>query len=252
MIAVVSSAARERAALISLCESRGWPVIECDSVGALRRALSRHAPRVVLARHQLADGYSDDVLAHLRTAHRLPETKVIVMVRAGTPSALEARQLTLGADCVQRDPVRIEVLVEYLAKYHDARVRTGRARRRSSLGAIRFAGATLRVPERELHYRNRSVQLTPRETQLAELLVQFDGEVLTYETLFSELLGRRFRGDTSNMRVLFGKLSASAATLGIALRSWIAVIAKGGYRYQSSRAATGRRKKPGPRFLSAA
>jgi len=228
MIAIVSSAARERVALVALCESRGWPALEYDCVRALTRSLRRATLRVVVARQKLMDGYSDDVLANLRTAGQLPATKVIVLIGAGAASAVEARQLALGADCVQRDPVRINVLVEYLAKYYASPARSSAAK---PADTMTFAGAQVHPAERTFSHGGKIAQLTQREIELVELFVESNGGVLTYETLYSEILGRRFRGDTSNMRVLLGKLTASAASLGIPLRNWIEVIPKTGYRY---------------------
>jgi DNA-binding response OmpR family regulator len=252
MIAIVSSAARERAALTALCESRDWPTLECDSVRAMAHRVFRSAPRIILVRHKLVDGYSDDVLAHLRAADRGADTKVIVLIGAGTASSVEARQLALGADCVQRDPVRIDVLLAYLDKYY-TQPRRETAAPKPGAGSLSFAGAKVCAAERTLSVGVKSVQLTPREMALVEMFAQSHGEVLTYETLYTEILGRRFRGDTSIMRVLLGRLGTKAGSLGIPLRRWIAVIPKTGYRYDAARISTARlRKKSGPTLLTAA
>ena len=82
---------------------------------------------------------------------------------------------------------------------------------------------------------DRTARLTPREVELVECLVATEGEIATYETLFSEILNRPFQGDTSNMRVLLGKLTDSAAGIGLAVRDWVDVIPKLGYRYRTVR-----------------
>jgi hypothetical protein len=51
--------------------------------------------------------------------------------------------------------------------------------------------------------------------------------------LYSEILGRRFAGETSNMRVLLGKLGKTTAKVGLDVRQWVEVIPKLGYRYRS-------------------
>jgi DNA-binding response OmpR family regulator len=244
MIAIVSPVPRERAAFAALCTSRGWPTIECDSVRTLTLLLGRTSPRVVLTRHKLADGFSDDVMTALRAGKTATSTRIIVVMGAGSTSALEARQIALGADCVQRDPVRTDVLVEYLTKYYTAAEVSHRSRR-TGAKTLRFAGAMLHVDERTLKHSAKAATLTPRECDLLRMLAQSPGEVLSYETLYSEILGRRFHGDTSNMRVLLGKLAGSTARLGIALRRWVEVIPKAGYRYH-------RRPKPARRRSSIA
>ena len=94
---------------------------------------------------------------------------------------------------------------------------------------IAFAGG--HVTGRSLVYRNKTVALTPREVELAEVLARSGVGIVTYDTLYSEILGRRFHGDTSNMRVLLGKLRISSRAVGIAFDRWIEVIPKLGYRY---------------------
>jgi two-component system OmpR family response regulator len=226
MIVIASSGSREREALALICEHRGWSPVECDSVLAVTRVIRRQTPKVVLVRNHLHDGYSDDVINALVETSQAPATKIIVLLDAGASSTIEARQLTLGADCVQRDPIRSDVLVAYVEKY----LRTPRHRRSGAGRLVRFAQATLDPLDRTLRHAGRSVVLTPREAMLTELLVHSRQEILTYETLYTEILGRKFKGDTSNMRVLLGKLGCSVAQVGFALRDWVEVIPKTGYR----------------------
>jgi DNA-binding response OmpR family regulator len=229
VIAIVSSAHRERSAFAALSDHQGWNAVECDSVQAAKRLFVRVAPMVVLVRFQLDDGYSDDVIAAVRGSQPVVSTRIIVLLNADAPSAIEARQLEIGADCVQRDPVRTDVLLAYVAKF--LRRNTVRAPRTPSTTHIEFAEASLNALERTLDLRGVRVTLTPREVRLAEMLAGAAGEIVTYESLYSELLGRRLRGDTSNMRVLLGILCASVKPLGIILRDHISVIPKSGYRY---------------------
>ena len=243
MIAIISSSGRERVAFASLCESRGWPCAECDSLRTFRKLIQHTRVRVVLTRHRLNDGFSDDVIAALSAA-LLPAAKVVVLLPSGTPPTTEARQVKLGADCVQRDPVRTEVLLEYLAKYHlapSSGTPTGGAPKKPA--SFRFAGAHVHCVDRQLQHGRRTTKLTPREIDLLEVLVESEGQVISYHNLFSEILGRRFRGDTGNLRVLLGLLDASARRVGLPLRRWVEVIPKLGYRYRRPPASVGTQKK---------
>lgn len=234
MILLVSPTPRERTAFAALFEHSGWPTLACDSTPAAARILRRNRPRVVVTRQRLADGYSDDIITLLREARLLPATKVIVLVAAGTTSKAEARQLTLGADCLLRDPVRTDVLLAHLAKFCQVSPSTRVKAAPSHDRAISFSGATVHPSDRLLQRDRKSISLTRREVELIELLVQSRGETLSYEHLYHEILGRHFTGDTSNMRVLLGKLSNSVARVGIALRQWVEVIPKTGYRYRKT------------------
>lgn len=251
MIAIVASNLRERTAFAALCESRRWPCVDFESVRDLKKFLRANRPRIVLTRHRLSDGYSDDVLVALATADRLAATKVIVLLGPGAPPSQHARQVALGADSVHRDPVRADVLVEYLAKYlaqaKPSPIKTAQARQDRT---IRFAGATIHIFERRLEHAGKIAHLTPREVQLVELLGESAHEVVAYATLYSEVLGSRFRGDTSNMRVLLGKLDASFRSVGLSLRRFVDVVPKAGYRCLASPRPAKLRLKKTPRAVA--
>ncbi len=153
--------------------------------------------------------------------------------RAAAPAA-ESRQVALGADCVLRDPVRGDVLIAYLAKFSAAADRVSDVGRRRPTSTLPFAGAIVLPVERQIRHGHQVAVVTPREIQLIEVLAHAKDTVVSYDTLYSEVLQRRFGGDTSNMRVLLGKLAASAGHIGIPLRRWIEVIPKTGYRYRSA------------------
>lgn len=240
MIAIISSAKSERTALAALCESRGWHTLECDSVGTALRSLPRHRPRAVVIRHQLSDGFSDHVFAWISEAGWEGKLRCIVLAPAGTPAAAEIRQIQLGADCVLRDPLRTGVLLALLEKSARAAKPAAVAPPPDGAEVIAFAGGTLHCASRTLTHRQRRRSLTPREVELIETLTRAPGQVVRYETLYSEILGRPFRGDTSNMRVLLRKLAVSASALGLPVRNCVEVIAKTGYRYHAPRQARSR------------
>lgn len=233
MILVLSSAARERSALVTLAESAGWVTTEAGGLREARRMLARQTPRVIVARHQLVDGFADHLVREIG-ADTPGRPRLIILASPGIAATEEARQVSLGADCVLRDPVRSEVLLAYLARY----LRRAGADRAPSTRASRrlaFAGGELRPADRTLRLGGRTRTLTPREAALAEALAMRPGEVVTYEMLYGEVLDRRYRGDTSNLRVLLGKLAASCGALGGDLRAWIEVIPKTGYRLHPRR-----------------
>jgi DNA-binding response OmpR family regulator len=232
VIAIVSSSARERTALVALCESQEWVAMGCDSVRSALRLITRSPPRVILTRHVLHDGFSDQILATLHHSSPAAAPKLIVIGVAATTASAEARQLNLGADCVLRDPLRTEVLLAYLRKYQSKPAQDRSASDAAQPASLAFAGGSLSIADRKLHHGNRCVVLTPREIELVEVLLRFPGDVVTYETLYSEILNRPFRGDTSNLRVLLGKLNTSAQSVGLSIRLWVEVIPKAGYRYR--------------------
>lgn len=228
MIAIVSSGREERAILTSLCEHRGWNPIECESILAVTRLIRRIVPKVLLVRYQLHDGYSDDLIRTFIDLNHAPSVKIVVLLPPGASASLEARQVMLGADYVQRDPIRSDVLLAYLEKYLSGSSALARVR---SEPLVEFAGGILHSLTRTLEHKGRTVVLTPKEVVLIELLVGAKQDVVSYEALYSEILGRRFRGETSNMRVLLAKLTTSGRKVGLVVRRSVEVIPKTGYRY---------------------
>jgi DNA-binding response OmpR family regulator len=231
MIVLISSSARERTALGALWEGQGWVVFSCEHLFSVRRLLARSLPRVVVTRHTLIDGFSDELIAELAAPAAGPVPRIIVLCAAGTTPATEARQLQLGADCVLRDPIRTEVLLAYINRYLSSPCSAPTGGAAPPAPTLRFADATLHLTDRTLRNSRAAVVLTPREVELVEVLVRCAGQVVSYDLLYSEILGRRFRGDTSNLRVLLGKLAATTRTLGLEVRNWVEVIPKNGYRY---------------------
>lgn len=238
MIAIASSNAAELGALTALCEIQGWAVIECISVRAAIRSLQRHRPRIIVTRQRLDDGYSDDLIAAIGTAGIGCRPRVVVLLEAGVPSSVEVRQITLGADCVLRNPIRTDVLTAYVANYLKAKSPGGATEQPGMPGSgVAFCGGTFSPFDRTLQHAGEQVSLTPREAVLVDVLTQAPGTVASYERLYGEILGRSFRGDTSNMRVLLGKLSVSCRSIGLSVRPYIQVIPKTGYRYLGPPAA---------------
>ncbi len=242
MIAIISSNPRERRAFSAMCETQHWPSFECESVRAFKRFLQQFNPTVVLTRHKLGDGYSDDVTTLLGRNAERATARVVVLIDAGSSSRLEARQVTLGASCVLRDPVRTEVLLAYLEIYYaeQPRARAARGNHAVADAPFAFAGGRVHPMERKVETAKGATRITPRELELLRLLVEANGEVVTYQTLYNDMLGRRFRGDTSNMRVLLAKLVRSLMAVRIPLREHVEVIPKTGYRYRAPVSSAGR------------
>jgi two-component system, OmpR family, KDP operon response regulator KdpE len=230
MIYIVSSLAREAEVLAALCEQRSWPTQACRRVADFVVAADKTSPRSVIVRHRLEDGYSDDVLAYLGLRETQRPTRVIVLAAANCSPKEETRHLSLGADSVLRDPVRVEVLLEYLAR-HRMQAAAGSSAPAAPVSSYEFAGVQVHPLEHRLTRAGRSVRTTPRVIELLQLLHGNAGRVAPYPLLYSELFGRRFAGDTANCRVLLAKADGYFHRLGVNLRAHIRVIPKSGYLY---------------------
>jgi DNA-binding response OmpR family regulator len=228
LIVVIASSPREASALANLTGFASLASSVCVSVNQFKCLLRKVSPGVVIARTNLSDGYSDDVLRLLAKPEPSSGTAVIILAKADFTSKQESRQLALGADCVLKDPLRPDVLLEYVAKFLRS------SRQPSELRpSQRFtlAGAEIIPDRRTLQCGKKSINLSPKEVDLARLFAESPGKMVTYETLYTELFGRTFSGDSVNGRVLLGKLAASFQKLRVDLRGQIEVIPKLGFRY---------------------
>lgn len=245
MIVLVSNSAPERSALAALCQARRWLSSPCGSIRDLNRFLRRNAPRVALLRQGLPDGGVAEAMTALRASPHGHGTRCIALLSADTSSADEARLIQLGAACTFRDPIRPEVLLAYLERWA-AKAPERPAPPFPAVRPLVLAGATLDPLRRTLKRGAAVVTLTPRETELAEIMARSAGEVVTYDMLYAEILGRPFQGNTTNLRVLLGKLTASLRRLDLDLTATVEVISKVGYRLRRRQPA---RPRPNPAAL---
>lgn len=230
MIYIVSSLAREAEVLAALCEQRYWPTLACTRFADFMHSAEKSTPQAVIVRQRLEDGYSDDVLAYLGSRSASRPARVIVLAPASCSAKEEMRHISLGADSVLRDPVRVEVMLEYLARYRaNAASRPPAARAKTA--SYEFAGVLVHPLEHRLSRGKQNARTTPRVIELLQVLHANAGRVTPYPLLYSELFGRRFAGDTANCRVLLGKAVAVFQSLGVPLRQHIKVIPKSGYLY---------------------
>jgi DNA-binding response OmpR family regulator len=247
VIFIVSSSSREAELLATLCEQRSWPCQGCTTVSEFNKLAEKTNPRVVVARLRLQDGYSDDILASLKLLPVFPLPHVIVLAPADCSTRQEARQVALGADCVMRDPVRTEVMLEYLGKYRIKPTGTATTAEVSPL-CYEFAGVQVFPHEHRLVRLKQSIHVAPQEMEFLRVLAHSVGKVVPYPVLYTELFNQRFAGDTANCRVLLGKVTTSFRQLGVDLRSFIEVIPKSGYLYSiDALPVRSRRPKARPR-----
>lgn len=236
MIYIISSMAREAEVLAALCEQRSWPSQPCTRLADFVNAAEKNSPRAVIVRHRLVDGYSDDVLAYLDGRAAPRPARVIVLAAANCSTKEETRHISLGADSVLRDPVRVEVLLEHLAR-HRLQAPAGPVVSGTPASGYKFAGVQVHPLEHRLTHAGRSVHAAPRVIELLQLLHANAGRVASYPLLYSELFGRRFAGDTANCRVLLAKADGIFRRLGVNLRQHIKVIPKSGYLYPAGQDA---------------
>jgi DNA-binding response OmpR family regulator len=170
---------------------------------------------------------------------------------ADSTGKAEARQIELGADCVMRDPVRIEVLMQYLEKFQRNGAESTILPSSPEAPSYTVADVQVLPHEQKLLYAGKSLHIAPQEVALLRMLARSPNKVVTYPALYEELLHRKFAGDTTNCRVLLGKVCASFKQLGVELKAHIQVIPKSGYLYSAALSHAPAIKAPRPKIRQA-
>jgi len=230
MILVASSAPAEATVFSSLFEGRGWPSQPCRSVEATLCAMENSEPKVILVRHRLEDGYSDDIIRYIQQNQLPRRPYILVLVAADAARETDPRQISLGANCVLRDPVRIELLLEYVARHRSAR-ENALGKNPTASPVYEIAGIRVFPHEHQIGIGGKKIHVAPQEIALLRLFAHRQGTVIPYPVLYDQLFERRFDGETTNCRVLLGKLCESFRKLEIDLRAYVQVIPKSGYLY---------------------
>jgi DNA-binding response OmpR family regulator len=234
MILFVSSQAREAEVFASLCAQRDWVSCSCKKLSEFVRIVGKSAPRVVVTRQRLEDGYADDILSYFRQPANGSSSRVLILAAANCAPKEEARLLSLGAEQIFRDPVRVGVLLEVISRYQRNPISPPETDHADEL-TYYFAGARVFRSEHRLACKGRVVTTTPKVIELIDALRRTPGRVVSYMALYDELFARRFDGDTSNCRVLLAKAAADFERVGLDLRTHIEVIPKSGYRYNAGK-----------------
>jgi DNA-binding response OmpR family regulator len=232
---IISSSGREAAMFAALCDQKSWPCHACTSIAEFTKIIEKLTPRTVITRYRLEDGHSDEILSLLSSNGQFATTRVIVLLPANVTTQQEVRQVGLGADCLMRDPLRMEVLLAHVERNRE---RLGRTPTSTSIPETIFeiAGVMVHTNKHILERSGRTFEVAPQVVAFLRLLARSAENVLTYPVIYNELFNRRFTGDTANARVLLAKAANSFALLDVNLRAHVSVIAKSGYLYRSAAA----------------
>lgn len=168
-------------------DQAGWRYRHFTTIAAIRQALETERFDLFILDWSLPDGKADAVIRLVR--ERLGRRQPILIESVSDDEELIVNALHLGADDYVVKPLRMsEVQARIMALLR--RVRHGEPDSRT-LGAFRVDETNRRI------YRDEVVlKLTAMEFELARFLFAHQNELLTRETLLSEVWGRNPSVDT--------------------------------------------------------
>lgn len=197
-------------------EHEGYDVaIAVDGTTALQQ-FHQFSPQLVVLDLMLPDLDGAEVCQQIRTISRVP----ILMLTARNTVEDRVRGLGVGADDYVGKPVRLKELL--------ARIRS--LLRRAPGKMLQARGLELDVARRQVVRADRRIDLTQRECELLELLMQRAGQVVTRQQILKQIWGFDYIGGQTNvvevhvraLRIKLGdaerKLIRSIRGVGYALR----------------------------------
>ena len=179
-------------------EKAGYQVSEAyDGKEAIDKARSFKPDLIILdVMLPVVDGY--EVCKRLSTEMQMP----IIMLTAKDEEIDKVLGLELGADDYLTKPFSPRELV--------ARVRAHLRRYKkvieTSQEEIAFSDLTLNMNRREVFMEGKKVELTPREFDLLNYLIQHKDKVVTRDSLLDNIWGYDYYGDTKIVNVTVARL----------------------------------------------
>jgi len=178
-----------------LAEALGREGFDTEVAGTVAEALelARHSPDLVLLDVMLPDGSGFEVCRELRRTSRVP----IIMLTARSEEADRVVGLELGADDYVVKPFSAR---EVIARIR-AVLRRTEAPRPANEGPLRLGELRLDPSRREVTLRGEPLELSRKEFELLQLLMQNAGAVVTREQLIDEVWDTNWFGSTKTLDV---------------------------------------------------
>jgi two-component system response regulator RegX3 len=169
--------------------------IAADGENALQR-FRAESPAIVILDLMLPKLSGLDVCRAIRSESAAP----IVILTAKDSEADKVAGLELGADDYVTKPFSMRELVSRV-RAHLRRADMGASPARPPSGKLRGGPVELDPERHEVVVRGSSVQLTPKEFELLEVLIGRKGRLLTRQFLIEEIWGPGYFGDTKTLDV---------------------------------------------------
>lgn len=190
-VLVVDNDSDELSLLSGWLSNAGYePILAEDLRGGLRNLYEYHPDAIIFSADELGATWS--VIEHIR---QLCDTPIILITSRSTRAHLH-KAFDLGLDGYLVKPVRAEALLDRLA----AALR--KANRHNGSADI-FIHENLMVDWKRLDVRldDRQVHLTPLEFRLLAFLIKYQGWVVTYDEILTNVWGPNYIGDNSNVKL---------------------------------------------------
>ncbi|HTK85513.1 MAG TPA: response regulator transcription factor [Patescibacteria group bacterium] len=196
-VLIVDDDPQIRKMLLSVLDSEGFKVVDCENGKTATRLSASVKPDIVLLDLDLPDMNGREVVKALRQWSQAPI--IVVSGRSADTDMIEL--LTLGADDYVVKPFNFDLLL----------ARMGAHLRKSAVrdaGEPELTNGELRMDlvRHEVFLRGEKVSFTPKEYALLRYFMVNRGKMLTHKDILREVWGKAHAEDTQYLRTFIGQI----------------------------------------------
>ncbi|WP_017587865.1 response regulator [Nocardiopsis ganjiahuensis] len=196
VVLVVDDDPRLLRALDLNLRARGYTPLLSDTGEHALRLVAHHRPDLVLLDLGLPKMSGLDVLRGLRGWTEVP----VVVLSGRDTEPMKVQALDLGADDYVVKPFGMD---ELFARIRAAMRRTAPSEEKVSVVTEDF---TIDLAAQQITRGGETVQLTPRQWHIVEVLVRNRGRLVTHRQLLQEVWGPNYGRETNYLRVFMTKI----------------------------------------------
>jgi two-component system, OmpR family, KDP operon response regulator KdpE len=182
-------------------ETQGYKCIEADSGANALMLASSHNPDILILDLGLPDMDGVDVIKKLREVSQIP----IIIVSARDREREKVDALDAGADDYLTKPFSISELLARIRVILRHRNFTETAADRENI-ILKLGALTVDNDKHRVYVGDEEIHLTPNEYKVLNVLVKYQGKVLTHHYIVEKVWGTITSDDTQSLRVCMGNL----------------------------------------------
>ena len=194
---------------VNICFALRWPdaeVLEAPDGNTALTRLAQDEPDVVILDLGLPDMDGFEVCADMRKFSQVP----ILILTARGGEVNRVRGLELGADDYITKPFSH---IQLLARIQAVLRRTSAPLPGGDEAPFEMGGMTFDFRAREVHFKNRRLELTPTEYSLVYHLTKNWPNAILYKTLLAKVWGREYVDETDYLKVHIDRIQSKFASV---------------------------------------
>lgn len=203
----------------------GYQVMAVATGEEALTAVAQHPPSVIIL--DISLGSEPDGLAVCQRVREWSQVPIIMLSVRGSEST-KVTALDVGADDYLTKPFGME---ELRARIQAVLRRTAVAQAGVGTAVIRIGPLAIDLANRRVTRHNQEIHFTPIEYDILRLLVTHPGQIITHQTLLSQIWGAEYRDMTHYTRIYVNQIRKKLGENPAANERYIITEPSIGYRF---------------------